>query len=51
MQIPSALLATPAISTRRFDRPIRKNMTNLVKPDRVHTSRVKKSAPTITSQW
>jgi hypothetical protein len=50
IQIPSALVPMPAISTRRVERSIRKSTRNLVRPDRVHTSTVKKSAVAITSQ-
>jgi len=45
IQSPFTCRASPAISTRRLDKSIRKSTRNLVKPLRVQASMVKKSVP------
>src|SRR5215467_10847583 len=45
-----AVAAMPAISTLRVDSSMKNNTTNRWRPFRVHTSTVKKSAATISSQ-
>jgi hypothetical protein len=48
---PIATVDTPAISTFRVANSMKNSTINRCSPRRVHTSTVKKSAATISSQW